>query len=106
MQVRARLYGLNLARTLGDKFLKDENVGFSAVPYVSEAVTLPAGHSALLVIASDGLWDSAEPGAVAAAAAAVAGRGGGPAAIADALVSLAMRNRAKDDVTVMAVQLS
>ena len=58
---RTRLYGLNVSRCLGDKFIKDEDLGFSAVPYVSPVVKLGPEESGLLIIASDGLWDVAEP---------------------------------------------
>jgi hypothetical protein len=33
-----RLYGLALSRALGDKFLKDQNVGLIAHPFVSEPI--------------------------------------------------------------------
>ena len=57
---RTRLYGLNLSRCLGDKFLKDQDLGLSAVPHVSEVVCLEPGASAVVVLASDGLWDVAD----------------------------------------------
>ena len=63
-----RLYGLNLSRCLGDKFLKDGDLGLSAAPHVSPVVRLPPRASGLVVLASDGLWD------VASAARAVAVR--------------------------------
>lgn len=104
---RSRLYGLNIARMLGDKFLKTEDVGFTATPYVSMPIHIPAGHAALLVIASDGLWDVATfDRAVAIVSKAVADdAAASPAAIADVLVSHAMRNRSRDDITVVAVKL-
>lgn len=37
--------------------LKEENIGFLAEPHVSTATTVPAGHVAYLILASDGLWD-------------------------------------------------
>jgi len=33
--VRTRLFGLNISRMLGDRFLKDEDLGFIAEPFVS-----------------------------------------------------------------------
>ncbi len=57
---RTRLYGLNLSRCLGDKFLKDQDLGLSAVPHVSEVVCLEPGAAAVVVLASDGLWDVAD----------------------------------------------
>lgn len=55
--VSTRLYGLNIARMLGDRFLKEQDVGFTAEPYVSEGVILGPNDEALLLVASDGLWD-------------------------------------------------
>ena len=57
---RTRLYGLNLSRCLGDKFLKDEDLGLSAQPYVSRVVRLQPNQRAVAIIASDGLWDVAD----------------------------------------------
>lgn len=54
------MYGLNLARGLGDKFLKEEDLGFSAEPYVSPLWRVPRKEARILLIASDGLWDVAD----------------------------------------------
>ncbi len=54
---RTRLYGLNLSRCLGDKFLKDEDMGLSAQPHVSPVLRADAQLPGLAIIASDGLWD-------------------------------------------------
>lgn len=61
---KTRLYGLNLSRCLGDHFIKIADLGFIAAPSVSEVVRLGPQDSGLVVIASDGLWDVAEPGRV------------------------------------------
>lgn len=61
---KTRLYGLNLSRCLGDHFIKTADLGFIAVPSISEVVRLGPEDSGLVVIASDGLWDVAEPGRV------------------------------------------
>ncbi len=61
---RTRLYGLNLSRCLGDHFIKSADLGFTAVPSVSPVLRLGPSDSGLMVIASDGLWDVAEPGRV------------------------------------------
>jgi len=61
---RTRLYGLNLSRCLGDHFIKSADLGFTAVPSVSPVLKLGPRQSGLLVVASDGLWDVAEPGRV------------------------------------------
>ncbi|KAK9915385.1 hypothetical protein WJX75_008481 [Coccomyxa subellipsoidea] len=104
---RTRLYGLNLSRCLGDKFLKDQDLGLSAVPHVSEVVCLEPGASAVVVLASDGLWDVAD-GEVAlkVALAAHADSGGSAQAMAESLLAHAQKQRSKDDITVIAITLS
>ena len=84
-----RFWGLNIGRMLGDRFLKEQDVGFTAEPYVSEGLRLGPQDEALLVLATDGLWDvvsqeraAALAAKAAAAAAAAAGGGGGAAAAA------------------------
>ncbi|WCJ23710.1 kinase associated protein phosphatase [Euphorbia peplus] len=52
-----RLCGLNLARMLGDKFLKQQEARFSCEPYISEAVHIDRASSAFALMASDGFWD-------------------------------------------------
>ncbi|KAL2349509.1 hypothetical protein Fmac_003509 [Flemingia macrophylla] len=52
-----RLYGINLARMLGDKFLKQQDSRFSSEPYISEVVHIDQASKAFAVLASDGLWD-------------------------------------------------
>ena len=43
--------GLNLARVLGDKFLKEQDSRFSSEPYVSPAVHIAKESTAFTVIA-------------------------------------------------------
>jgi serine/threonine protein phosphatase PrpC len=66
---------------LGDRYLKEQDVGFTAEPYVSEGLRLGPQDEALLVLASDGLWDVVAHERVAAlaakAAAAAAAAAGG-----------------------------
>ncbi|GAA0152746.1 protein phosphatase [Lithospermum erythrorhizon] len=52
-----RLCGLNLARVLGDKFLKQQDDRISSEPYISEVVYINQASKAFAVIASDGFWD-------------------------------------------------
>ncbi|XP_068661920.1 protein phosphatase 2C 70-like [Aristolochia californica] len=52
-----RLCGLNIARMLGDKFLKEQESRFSSEPYVSQCVHITKGSKAYALMASDGLWD-------------------------------------------------
>lgn len=101
-----RLYGLNLARALGDKFLKDEDLGLSAEPAVSEVAAIPLHQGALLVIASDGLWDVLDSEKVAGvAAAADKEEDGSVVEIAAAIVAAAKKAGTRDDVTALVVRL-
>ncbi|XP_077218292.1 kinase associated protein phosphatase isoform X2 [Tasmannia lanceolata] len=52
-----RLCGLNIARMLGDKFLKEQDPRFTSEPYVSQVVHIPKASKAFALLASDGLWD-------------------------------------------------
>ncbi|KAF5205249.1 phosphatase 2C, partial [Thalictrum thalictroides] len=52
-----RLCGLNLARMLGDKFLKEQESRFSSEPYISQVVHIDKESKAFALLASDGLWD-------------------------------------------------
>ncbi|TKY71197.1 phosphatase 2C 70 [Spatholobus suberectus] len=52
-----RLYGINLARMLGDKFLKQQDCRFSSEPYISQVVHIDQASKAFAILASDGLWD-------------------------------------------------
>ena len=69
---RTRLYGLNVSRCLGDKFLKDEDLGLSAHPHVSDVVHVPGDEGGVVVVASDGLWDVCSAGQALQACVAVA----------------------------------
>jgi protein phosphatase len=107
-----RLYGLALARVLGDHFLKtDVSCGLIADPFVSRVAVVDTSRgSAFAVTASDGLWDVTTP-AAAVQMAAVAGAGGpgggaGCDAAAAALLAHARQKRSKDDCTVLCVALS
>ncbi|WRX21571.1 PPM-type phosphatase-like domain - like 10 [Theobroma cacao] len=52
-----RLCGLNLARVLGDKFVKQEDSRFSSEPYISQVVHINQTSGAFALLASDGFWD-------------------------------------------------
>ena len=57
-----RLYGLQISRVIGDKFLKEEDVGLIAEPSVSEVIQVGGeGGAEIVIIATDGLWDEMEP---------------------------------------------
>jgi serine/threonine protein phosphatase PrpC len=112
--VTSRLYGLNLSRMLGDRFLKEEGLGFTARPHVCDRLLLAPGSDSAVVAASDGLWDvtSCERAAQIATRAFGAAEGGasgaaasGAAAAAEALVAHALQQRSKDDVSVMVLRI-
>ncbi|XP_022862348.1 protein phosphatase 2C 70-like [Olea europaea var. sylvestris] len=46
-----RIGGINLARMLGDKFLKQQDVRFSSEPYISEVVTIHQASSGFALLA-------------------------------------------------------
>ncbi|XP_044487719.1 protein phosphatase 2C 70-like [Mangifera indica] len=52
-----RLCGLNLARMLGDKFLKQQETRFSSEPYISQVVRIDQASNNFAILASDGFWD-------------------------------------------------
>ncbi|CAI9118552.1 OLC1v1020139C1 [Oldenlandia corymbosa var. corymbosa] len=52
-----RLCGLNLARMLGDKFLKQQDSRFSSEPYISQALYIHQSSRSFALLASDGFWD-------------------------------------------------
>ncbi|KAB2064989.1 hypothetical protein ES319_A09G059300v1 [Gossypium barbadense] len=52
-----RLCGLNLARMLGDKFVKQQDSRFSSEPFISEPVHINQTSGAFALLASDGFWD-------------------------------------------------
>ena len=102
-----RLYGLNLSRCLGDTAIKAGDLGLTGDPHVSPVTWLPPGSRALLLAASDGVWDvasarrAAAAARTAAAAAAGKGRQAAAAAAADAVAALASRRHSRDDVSVV-----
>ncbi|KAF8096542.1 hypothetical protein N665_0307s0068 [Sinapis alba] len=57
-----RIFGINLARMLGDKFPKQQDGRFSAEPYISEPLRMDqSSRDVFAVLASDGLWDVVSP---------------------------------------------
>ncbi|KAF6260046.1 hypothetical protein COO60DRAFT_1509061 [Scenedesmus sp. NREL 46B-D3] len=130
--VSNRLYGLNIARMLGDRFLKEADVGFIAEPYVSDGVVLGVQDEALLVVANGASCSGSGSSSRAGAADAVAGsisdsrtagstvgstcteqqqaapRGSGgsvAAAVAEALMNAALNLRSKDDISIMVLHV-
>ncbi|KAI5650568.1 hypothetical protein M9H77_36573 [Catharanthus roseus] len=52
-----RICGINLARMLGDKFLKQQDPRFSSEPYISQVVYINQASRGFALMASDGFWD-------------------------------------------------
>ncbi|GFQ06386.1 protein phosphatase 2c 70, partial [Phtheirospermum japonicum] len=52
-----RICGINLARMLGDKFLKEQDARFSSEPYISEVTFIDRSSKGFALLASDGFWD-------------------------------------------------
>ncbi|GFH06311.1 uncharacterized protein HaLaN_00920 [Haematococcus lacustris] len=95
---------------LGDRFLKDEDLGFLAEPFVSSVEVVPAGSPpAFMVLASDGLWDVVSEGRVAALLAKAAAKEGDgqlwAQEAADLLLKQAVDGRSKDDISIMVLCL-
>jgi len=53
-----RINGLAVSRALGDHFIKDNFKGVTAEPYLSEPFVIQDGNDSILIVASDGLWDT------------------------------------------------
>ena len=101
-----RLYGLNLARALGDRFLKDEDLGLSAEPFVSNVYPVDSTKSALVIVGSDGLWDFVTPAdASRLAIKADDDNDGSVVEVAAALVREAQSCGSRDDITAMVVRI-
>jgi len=101
-----RLYGLNLARALGDRFLKDEDLGLSAEPSTSGLYKIPKDKNFIIVIASDGLWDVMSPSDAAKLVLRVERESyGGTVDIASALVRQAQHLGSRDDISALAIRV-
>ena len=99
-----RLYGLALSRALGDKFLKDQNVGLIAHPFVSDVVRVDStSQDFVLTIASDGLWDVFTPEEVYDVMREAPD--GCLHAASQSLILNARRRRSVDDISLIAVRL-
>uniref|UniRef100_A0A7S3QNI9 PPM-type phosphatase domain-containing protein n=2 Tax=Dunaliella tertiolecta TaxID=3047 RepID=A0A7S3QNI9_DUNTE len=105
--VRHRLFGLNISRMLGDRFLKDEDLGFIAEPYISDMQEVAAGGRAFLILASDGLWDvvTEQRAASLVSKAAEEQPSVSAADVADILLSQAITLRSKDDISILVVEV-
>lgn len=101
-----RLYGLNLARALGDRFLKDEDLGLSAEPSISKVHEIGPEQGAIILIASDGLWDVLSiDEAVKIASNTDRDSHGGVIQIATALANESQELGSRDDITVLVIRI-
>lgn len=101
-----RLYGLNLSRALGDRFLKDEDLGLIADPYVSDVSEISENKGSLLLIASDGLWDVLTRDRVTSLLrAADEEHDGSVVDIASSMIEAAQKANTRDDVTALVVRV-
>lgn len=92
---------LNLARAMGDTSLKKINTSLIAEPYVSPVVRITPNKEHLIVIASDGLWDSVRQQEVAKLAVKAVQNWEGLRAFGNALINLATQERgATDDISI------
>ena len=101
-----RLYGLALSRAMGDKFLKDQNVGLIANPFVSEPINIEddSEDDHVLTICSDGIWDVLTPEQVYNIMN-EPGIDGCLHAASHTMVLTARRRRSADDISVVTVRL-
>jgi serine/threonine protein phosphatase PrpC len=51
---------LAVSRSLGNHFVKEQNIGMIATPYVGECIEILPTDT-YLIVASDGLWDVVAP---------------------------------------------
>lgn len=106
-----RLLGFQLARCLGDAMFKSECPAIVAEPGVSGVLAVPEG-GAVVVVASDGLWDGMSlERAAEVVRDAVTAEGVGPGSVAllgevrDELVEMALEERSKDDISLVVALL-
>ena len=54
-----RINGISISRCLGNHFVKSEQTGMIATPYISEIVEVSSGDE--IIVCSDGIWDVITP---------------------------------------------
>ena len=98
---QTRLNGLAVSRALGDHFPKSVECGIVATPDVSQPIALTSNH-ALLIVASDGVWDVISP----QRAYEIASAEKDTTAAAKRLIKAAVgNNKCNDNVTAIVVRL-
>ena len=103
-----RLYGMNISRMLGDRYLKEQDSGFTADPYVSPLYFVEDEDEIVIILASDGLWDITSMDRVAGFVLALwkeSNKSLSVGAIADALTRFALQQKSRDDITIMILKL-
>eukprot|EP01024_Parvocaulis_polyphysoides_P049265 TRINITY_DN47567_c0_g1_i2.p1 TRINITY_DN47567_c0_g1~~TRINITY_DN47567_c0_g1_i2.p1 ORF type:complete len:266 (-),score=38.18 TRINITY_DN47567_c0_g1_i2:120-917(-) len=101
----SRILGLNLARTLGDKYVKQADMGVIAEPHTSELISVPIQDTLLIVMASDGLWDVLSFEDVAEIAGDQCIQGQQLKDIVTYLADRAVARGSRDDISVLALML-
>ncbi|KFK26172.1 hypothetical protein AALP_AA8G212200 [Arabis alpina] len=96
-----RIFGINLARMLGDKFPKQQDGRFSAEPYISEPLRINQSKDAFAVLASDGLWDVVSPKKAVQLVLQMRGTESSAEKIANGLLNEARAMRTKDNTSII-----
>ncbi|VVB15163.1 unnamed protein product [Arabis nemorensis] len=96
-----RIFGINLARMLGDKFPKQQDGRFSAEPYISEPLHIDQSKDVFAVLASDGLWDVVSPKKAVQLVLQMRGTENSAEKIANGLLNEARAMRTKDNTSII-----
>uniref|UniRef100_A0A1J3FE42 protein-serine/threonine phosphatase n=2 Tax=Noccaea caerulescens TaxID=107243 RepID=A0A1J3FE42_NOCCA len=97
-----RIFGINLARMLGDKFPKQQDSRFSAEPYISEPLRIDqSSKDVFAVLASDGLWDVVSPKKAVQLVLQMRGTENSAEKIANGLLNEARAMRTKDNTSII-----
>lgn len=93
---------LVVTRALGDHFMKKNSKGLISIPYVCEDVVMKPENNAILLIASDGVWDVVPDATVIRL---VADKAASSAQeIAEELVNLAVKKQSVDNITCVVIK--
>jgi len=102
---QSRINGISVSRSLGNHFVKEQNIGMSAEPFVHECIKIESTDM-FVVIASDGLWDIVS-GQRAVEIVLGLGPNFGCEEAASVLLRTALQSpKCNDNVTVIVVQLN
>ncbi|EFA81940.1 protein phosphatase 2C [Heterostelium album PN500] len=101
---QTRINGVAVSRSLGNHFIKDQNIGMIAIPHISKPILLQDSDT-FLIMASDGLWDviSGEK-AIEVGKELIESRGA-QSVSSNLLQSALQMNDCKDNVTIITVKI-